>query len=55
MKLVELFAGIGGFGLGFERAGTAGFSDSVRYRMLGNAVTPPMVGWIANRLKSANA
>ena len=29
---------------------TAGFSDSTRYRMLGNAVAVPVAGWIASRI-----
>lgn len=86
MTLVSLFAGIGGFDLGFERAGirtvatveidancrkllgekwpdavhlgdvrTAGFADSVRYRMLGNAVCVNVAEWIAGRLAAAGA
>jgi len=35
---------------GFPDDWTAGFSDSVRYRMLGNAVAVPCVEWIARRL-----
>lgn len=50
MRLVSLFAGIGGFDLGFERAG---FSDSVRYRMLGNAVCVPVAAWIGKHLAAA--
>jgi site-specific DNA-cytosine methylase len=35
---------------GFPDGWTAGFSDSTRYRMLGNAFPPPMAGWVARRL-----
>jgi DNA (cytosine-5)-methyltransferase 1 len=35
---------------GFPDGWTAGFSDSVRYRMLGNAVAVPCSEWIARRL-----
>jgi DNA (cytosine-5)-methyltransferase 1 len=35
---------------GFPDDWTAGFSDSVRYRMLGNAVAVPVVEWIGKRL-----
>jgi DNA (cytosine-5)-methyltransferase 1 len=38
---------------GFPDGWTAGFSDSVRYRMLGNAVAVPVIKWIATRLKKA--
>lgn len=36
---------------GFPDGWTLGFADSVRYRMLGNAVPPPIVRWIARRIK----
>lgn len=35
---------------GFPDGWTEGFSDSVRYRMLGNAVAVPVAEWIAKRL-----
>jgi DNA (cytosine-5)-methyltransferase 1 len=35
---------------GFPDGWTAGFSDSTRYRMLGNAVAVPCAEWIARRL-----
>lgn len=35
---------------GFPDNWTAAFSDSVRYRMLGNAAPPPMTEWIARRV-----
>lgn len=35
---------------GFPDGWTEGFSDSVRYRMLGNSVAVPVVEWIARRL-----
>jgi DNA (cytosine-5)-methyltransferase 1 len=35
---------------GFPDDWTAGFSDSTRYKMLGNAVSVPVVEWIARRL-----
>ena len=35
---------------GFPDGHTAGFSDSTRYRMLGNAVAVPVAEWIARRL-----
>ena len=38
---------------GFEDDWTAGQSDSVRYRQLGNAVAVPVVEWIANRIVEA--
>ena len=36
---------------GFPDDWTAGFADSVRYRMLGNAVAVPCSEWIARRIK----
>lgn len=36
---------------GFPDGWTAGFSDSARYRMLGNAVSVPVIEWIAKRIK----
>lgn len=36
---------------GFPDDWTAGFSDSARYRMLGNAVAVPVARWIAERMK----
>lgn len=36
---------------GFPDNWTAGFSDSARYRMLGNAVSVPVIEWIAKRIK----
>lgn len=38
---------------GFPDDWTAGFSDSVRYRMLGNAVAVPVAHWIGKRLMNA--
>ena len=38
---------------GFPDGWTEGFSDTVRYRMLGNAVAVPNVEWIARRLAKA--
>lgn len=35
---------------GFPDGWTEGFSDSVRYRMLGNAVAVPVAEWIASRI-----
>ena len=35
---------------GFPDGWTEGFSDTTRYRMLGNAVAVPVVEWIAQRL-----
>lgn len=35
---------------GFPDGWTEGFADSVRYRMLGNAVAVPVVEWLANRI-----
>lgn len=35
---------------GYPRGWTAGFSDSTRYRMLGNSVAVPVVEWIARRM-----
>lgn len=35
---------------GFSDNWTAGFSDSARYRMLGNAVSVPVAEWIARRI-----
>lgn len=37
---------------GFPDGWTEGFSDSVRYRMLGNAVAVPVAEWIAKRIKA---
>lgn len=36
---------------GFEDCWTEGFADSVRYRMLGNAVCVNVAEWIARRMK----
>ena len=36
---------------GFPDGWTAGFSDSTRYSMLGNAVCVPVAQWMARRLK----
>ncbi len=38
---------------GFPDNWTAGFSDSVRYRMLGNAVCVPVAAWIGKHLAAA--
>lgn len=38
---------------GFPDGWTAGFSDTVRYRMLGNAVCVDVAEWIAKRLAAA--
>mgnify|MGYP001582410148 CR=1 FL=1 len=35
---------------GFPDGFTEGFSDSIRYRMLGNAVAVPCAEWIARRI-----
>lgn len=40
---------------GFPEGHTAGFSDSVRYRLLGNAVPPPLIRWLARRMKGLYA
>jgi DNA (cytosine-5)-methyltransferase 1 len=37
---------------GFPDGWTAGFTDSTRYRMLGNAVAVPCAEWIGKRLKA---
>jgi DNA (cytosine-5)-methyltransferase 1 len=37
---------------GFPPGYSEGFSDSVRYKMLGNAVCVPVVEWIAKRIKA---
>lgn len=37
---------------GFPDHWTAGFSDSTRYRMLGNAVAVPVAEWIARQIKA---
>lgn len=39
--------------MGFPDNHTAAFSDSARYRMLGNAVAVPVVEWIARRLAAS--
>ena len=36
---------------GFPDGWTAGFSDTVRYRMLGNAVSVPVAEWIGTRVR----
>lgn len=51
MKVASLFAGIGGFDLGLQRAG---MSIATRYRMLGNAVTVPVAEWIGRRIIAAH-
>ena len=35
---------------GFPDGWTEGFSDSVRYRFLGNAVAVPVAGWVLRRV-----
>ncbi|MDA8394914.1 MAG: DNA cytosine methyltransferase [Candidatus Dormibacteraeota bacterium] len=40
---------------GFPDGWTEGFADSVRYRMLGNAVAVPMAEWVLRRLARAAA
>lgn len=37
---------------GFPDGTTEGFSDSCRYRMLGNSVAIPVVSWIAKRIRN---
>ncbi len=37
---------------GFPDDWTARFSDSPRYRMIGNAVPPPMIAWVAKRRRA---
>lgn len=39
--------------MGFPDGYTNGFSDSVRYRMLGNSLAVPVAKWIAERMKKA--
>lgn len=39
---------------GFPEGWTSGFSDSVRYRMLGNAVSVPVAEWIGRQLVNAH-
>lgn len=39
---------------GFPDNWTAGFSDSARYRMLGNAVSVPVIEWIGRRIVEAS-
>lgn len=40
---------------GFPDDWTDGFADSIRYRMLGNAVAVPVVEWIARRIAALEA
>ena len=61
MKLLELFSGIGGFSLGFERAGYKfdwiGYSEIDKYanevfeRRFPNAVSVPVISAIAEKMK----
>lgn len=39
--------------MGFPVGWTEGFSDSVRYKMLGNSVAVPVVHWISKRISDA--
>lgn len=39
---------------GFQDGWTAGFSDSCRYKMIGNAVSPPVIEWIGKRIVAAS-
>lgn len=39
--------------MGFPDGYTSGFSDSVRYKMLGNSLAVPIAKWIAERMKKA--
>lgn len=47
MRFVSLFAGVGGFDLGFEQA------DSHRYKQMGNAVSVPVVHYVASLINMA--
>ena len=47
MKIIDLFRGIGGFSLGFQRAGY----QFTEHYFSGNAVTVDIVELIAKRLK----
>jgi cytosine-specific methyltransferase len=49
MKIMDLFSGIGGFSLGFQRAG---YQFTERYKLIGNAVTVNIVEFIARKLIS---
>lgn len=51
MNFIDLFAGIGGFRLGMQRAG---LSDTQLYKQAGNAVTVPVIYEIAKRLRVIN-
>ena len=56
MKIIDLFSGIGGFSLGFQRAGyqfgtIKSIARTQRYKLIGNAVTVDIVELIAKRLK----
>ena len=58
MKFISLFAGVGGFDLGMERAGhewkatgkVAKQADGPRYKQMGNAVTVNVAAWFGGRL-----
>ena len=49
LEVVSLFSEVGGFDLGFERAGTH------RYRFMGNAVTVNVAEWIGRRIVHSDA
>ena len=40
---------------GFPDGWTASFADSIRYKMLGNAVAVPVAEWIARRIAALEA
>lgn len=53
MKYFSMFTGVGGFELGIKKAHPdwecVGFSDTQRYKMMGNAVTVNVIEAIAKR------
>jgi len=50
MRFFDFFAGIGGFRLGMEMAGSVN-SDNQLYKQAGNSVTVNVIYEIARRLK----
>jgi site-specific DNA-cytosine methylase len=56
MNILDLFTGIGAFSSAAKSIDgyTEGFSDAVRYSMLGNSIAYPVAEWIFERIKAVD-